>query len=158
MLRSSGAAIESCWSSPQSQGFSGSRTQARGSGRCCKHCILLDTVADSCSKQWQTADQCQFKYCHTRNASMLIRSVWFCFVFPFLMVFLAKILNSVKCTTSLTTFWIYQMWKTVNALFVRIYFSQMSHQNLPLAPAGRWQHDPPCPQWLVAPQSGWIQQ
>lgn len=29
---------------------------------------------------------------------------------------------------------------------------------IPLAAAEKWQHDPPCPQWLAAPQCGWIQQ
>lgn len=50
VLHSSEATIESCWSSPQSQDFSGSQTQARGSGRCCKHCTLLGTEAYSYSK------------------------------------------------------------------------------------------------------------
>lgn len=48
---SSEATIVSCWSSPRSQGFSGNRTPARGFGRCCKHCTLLDIVADSYSKR-----------------------------------------------------------------------------------------------------------
>lgn len=46
MLRSAEAAIWSCWSSPRSPDSSGSRTQARDSGMCCKHCTRLgDGVA-----------------------------------------------------------------------------------------------------------------
>lgn len=56
VLHSSEATILSCWSSPRSQGFSGNQTPARGFGRCCKHCTLLDIVAESYSK-WQITDQ-----------------------------------------------------------------------------------------------------
>lgn len=57
VLRSSGATIGSCWSSPRSQGFSGSRTRARDSGRCCKRCTLLDTAAGSCSTNSEHRDE-----------------------------------------------------------------------------------------------------
>lgn len=130
VLHSSEATILSCWSSPRSQGFSGSRTPARGFGRCCKHCTLLDTVADSYSK-WQITD--------LGVRPSLIRQQ-----------------RSYAASETSVFQHLAEHKHQCDRQDLHRFYSLRG--NIPLAPAERWQHDPPCPPWPAAPQSGWIQQ